>query len=75
VFNGSTLEETQANFTGMIDDHPTACADHGLEPIPPPDEIMIPIPTELYVKVAYQAEHKAIPIHTFMQNVIKQSVT
>jgi len=75
VFNGSTLEETHSNFIEMIDDYPTACADHGLEPIPPPDEIMIPIPTELYAKAAYQAEHKAMSIHTFMQNVIKQAVT
>ena len=73
-FSGATIDEAYENFKDLVDDYPAACADLGLQPCPPPGQIMVPIPTELFAKVSSHAETSGIPLQTLMERALQQAV-
>jgi predicted HicB family RNase H-like nuclease len=75
LLQGTTLEDIHQDFVEAIDDYPTDCAEFDIVPIPPPQEIMVPFSPELYAKASFQAEHRGIPIKTFMENAVQQAIS
>jgi predicted HicB family RNase H-like nuclease len=75
LFRGSTLSEIFETFKEMIDWYLADCEEDGIEPNKPPEEIMVPFPTELYAKAYSQAEKAGVSVQAFMQRAIQQSVS
>jgi predicted HicB family RNase H-like nuclease len=74
LFSGSTIEEADANFREMIDDYPDMCADQDVEPNQPPNEIMVPIPTELYAKASCRAKHEGQTVNSLINHAVEDLV-
>jgi predicted HicB family RNase H-like nuclease len=58
----------------MIDHYIMACEKAGREPNKPVSEMMIPVPSTLYAKIARKAEYDGIPINTVMETVLQKFV-
>jgi predicted HicB family RNase H-like nuclease len=75
LFRGSTSPEIYETFKEMIDWYLSECELDGIEPNPPPTEILVPVPIDLYAQAHLKAESKEIPIHQFLHEAIQQSVS
>lgn len=75
TFEGLTHEAAYEDFKEVIDEYLAICLEKNIKPCKPPAKFTITIPPELYAQAHQQAEHKGIPVQTFMENAVQQAIS
>jgi predicted HicB family RNase H-like nuclease len=73
-FDGETVDEIRKNFHDMIEHYINACAHEGRSPNKPSSEIMVPVSSALYSKIASKAEYDGVPVNTVMETALQKFV-
>jgi predicted HicB family RNase H-like nuclease len=74
VFDGETLEEIRKTFEQDVISYQACCAEAGREPNQPVPEVMVPVSSALYAKIAQKAEYDGVPVHALMETVLQKFV-
>jgi predicted HicB family RNase H-like nuclease len=69
AFHGATIKETHSHFKEMIDAYPKMCATMGIEP-EEPATVMIPLPTDLYIKASQKAEREGLTLRGLIDQAL-----
>ena len=74
VFDGATLEEIRKTFESDVESYQACCTEVGREPNKPVPEVMVPVPSALYAKIAQKAEFDGVPVYTLMETALRKFV-
>jgi predicted HicB family RNase H-like nuclease len=74
VFDGATLEEIRKTFENDVESYQACCAEVGREPNKPVPEVMVPVSSALYAKIAQKAEYDGVPVYTLMESALQKFV-
>lgn len=74
IFDAPSLDEVRKVFEADVDSYVGYCRKKGREPHKPVSEVMVPVSSALYARIAQKAEYDGVPVHTLMETALQKFV-